>query len=434
MHREPEPQTEPLMTEPRPLSSPTKADSLSRATGPGRTCGALVLLAASLVLIAFNLRCALASVGPVLPEIIRDLGLSPAGASALTTLPTLCFGLFGLLAPTLSRRLGTERALMIVLGAIVLGTALRGVTGTAALFAGQTLACAGIAAVNVLLPGLVKRDFSKRAAVMTGLYVMSLSVGAAIAAGATVPLESRFGGSWTSALAFWALPAALAAALWVPQLSGATNNNTEQDFVVRGLWSDALAWQVTLFMGLQSSFAYIVFGWLAPILRDRGFGPVQAGLIVSVMILAQAAGSLFAPSVATLGADQRLATAISCLLFVGSFLGCVFAWPPSVWLWSVILGLSGGAVFAIAITLIVLRAPDIYVAANLSGMSQSVGYMLASIGPFLAGVLHGWSGGWNGLAWLSLILGAAMLASGIGASRAMHVGAVCVRVSLDPPR
>jgi len=397
------------------------------APSPQQRRGQVLLLGANLVLIAFNLRCAVASVGPVLPEIARSAGLSPAGASALTTLPSLCFGLFAPLAPWLSRRYGTERTVMAVLGAMVLGTALRGLAGAPALFGGQILACAGIAVINVLLPGLVKRDFPHRAALMTALYVTSLGVGAAIAAGSTVPLERRFG-SWAAALAVWAAPAALAAAIWAVQIARGARAPARRGVVVRGLWSDPLAWQVTLFMGLQSAFAYIVFGWLAPLLRDRGLDPVEAGLVVSVSILAQAAGSMFAPSIAMFGRDQRLASGISTLVCVGSFLGCVFGPLAFIWIWSIILGVSEGALFAIALLLIVLRSPDAHVAAHLSTMSQSVGYVLASAGPLLAGLLHGWSGSWNALAWLLLALGAAMLASGVGASRARHVGAVSVPV------
>ena len=397
-----------------------------RGSSPGTSLGGLLLLATSLVLIAFNLRCAVASVGPVLPEIVRATGLSPAGASALTTLPSLCFGLFGPLAPAMSRRLGTERSLMAVLGAVVLGTALRGLGGVAALFAGQIVACAGIAVINVLLPGLVKRDFPKLAAVMTGSYVMALCVGAAVAAGGTVPLEQRFGGGWPAALACWAAPAALAAAVWAIQLPRAGRMQGHRRWVVRGLWSDALAWQITLFMGLQSAFAYIVFGWLAPLLRDRGLDPVQAGLVVSASVLGQAAASLVAPSLATIGRDQRCASAVSSLVCIGTFLACVFGPLSWIWAFSILLGLSEGALFAIALMLIVLRAPDVHVAAELSSMSQSVGYILACAGPLFAGLLHGWSGNWNALAGLSLVLGAMMLATGISAGRARYVGAVSV--------
>ena len=171
-----------------------------------------VLLGVSIVLISLNLRATVTSIGPVLREIIRDAGLSAAAISVLTTLPSLCFGLAAPLAPEIARRTGTERAVLAGVLLIAAGASLRGLGGGPALFAGQILAMGGIGFINVLLPGLVKRDFPDRVALMTGLYTMALCAGAAVAAGATVPLAAAFGGSWTAALAFWAVPAAAAAA------------------------------------------------------------------------------------------------------------------------------------------------------------------------------------------------------------------------------
>ncbi|MBW4024743.1 MAG: MFS transporter, partial [Proteobacteria bacterium] len=310
---------------------------LTRSTPGVRAPSSILLLGAALVLIAFNLRSPVTSVGPVLPDAVLATGLSATGASVLTMLPSLCFGLFSPLAPRLSRFLGMERALLAALAALVAGTALRGAGGSAGLFAGQILGCGGIGMINVLLPSLVKRDFPHRVASITGLYVMSMSAGAALAAGATVPLEKLLG-SWAAALSIWALPALLAALFWLPQLAAPAEETARANHRPRGLWSDRLAWQVTLFMGLQSALAYIVFGWLAPILRDRGLSPVDAGLALSISIVAQSVASLVAPSLATLGKDQRPAVAVLSLLCVASLLGCLYAPLGSVWIWSVLLG------------------------------------------------------------------------------------------------
>ncbi|HSY88923.1 MAG TPA: MFS transporter, partial [Verrucomicrobiae bacterium] len=244
-----------------------QAQDDNSATDPRRRA---LLLAVSLMVIAFNLRTAVTSLGPVLLDAIAGLGLTGAEASLLTTIPSLCFGLFGPLAPALTRWLGRERALLAVLVLQVLGMLLRGVHFGPALFAGQTLAAIGIGVTNVLLPGLVKREFPRRIAAMTGLYTMCFCLGAAIAAGATVPLEHLLGGSWSIALAFWALPVALAVLLWLPWVPWRTPAEESRPSRVHRLWRDPLAWQVTFFMGLQSALAYIDFGWLAPILRSRG--------------------------------------------------------------------------------------------------------------------------------------------------------------------
>ncbi|GAB0114120.1 CynX/NimT family MFS transporter [Acidisoma sp. C75] len=383
-----------------------------------------LLLALTLALIAFNLRTPVTSMGPVLPEAIAGTGLSATAASLLTTIPSLCFGLFSPLGPRLSRSLGVERAILAALAALALGTALRFAGLPLTLFAGQILACGGIGVVNVLLPSLVKRDFPTRVAAVTGLYVMSMSVGAALAAGSTVPLERSLG-SWAAALGFWAVPALLAAGLWLPWAAGPGQEAGAAGGPGRlhGLWSDRLAWQVTLFMGLQSALAYIVFGWLAPVLRDRGLAPAEAGLALSISIMAQAAASLILPSLTTLGKDQRPAAAALSLLCVASLLCCLYAPLGLVWPSVVVLGLSQGGLFPLALMLIVLRSPDSNLTRHLSGMAQGVGYVLASAGPLLAGLLHAAMHNWAGLAALIVILGGAMLAAGLGAGRARHIGA-----------
>ncbi len=379
------------------------------------------LLGASLVLIGFNLRIPIASLGPVLPEAVRATGLSPLAASVLTTLPSLCFGLFSPLAPAFSRRIGAERTVLLMLAALALGTVLRAVASAPALFAAQILACLGIAAINVLAPALMKRDFQGRAALMTGLFTMSLCLGAALSAGTIVPLQRRLGGSWSLALAAWGLPALLTLVLWAALLPrrGEVVRHIARP---RSLWRDRLAWQVTLFMGLQSALAYLVFGWLAPILRDRGLSPQAAGYLLSLSILGQAVTSLIAPSLAARGRDQRGVAVLFSALAVASLLACLFAPPGVLWLAACLLGLSQGGLFGVALMLIVLRARDALVAAQLSAMAQGVGYLLASLGPLLAGLLHSATGGWTLVAvWITAI-GAAMAWSGAGAGRALYVG------------
>ena len=379
------------------------------------------LLGASLVAIGFNLRLPIASLGPVLPEAVRASGMSPLAASLLTALPSLCFGLFSPLAPAFSRRIGAERTVLLMLVALTLGTMMRALAGVPALFSAQILACLGIAAINVLAPALMKRDFQGHTALMTGLFTMSLCVGAAISAGTTVPLQRWLGGSWSLALAAWALPALLTLALWAAVLPrrGEVVRHIARP---RSLWRDALAWQVTLFMGLQSALAYLVFGWLAPILRDRGLSPEAAGYLLSLSILGQAATSLIAPSIAARLRQQSGIAVFFSALALACLLACLFAPRNMLWLATILLGLSQGGLFSVALMLIVLRARDALVAAQLSAMAQGVGYLLASFGPLLAGLLHSMSGGWMLVAvWITAI-SAAMAWSGARAGRALYVG------------
>ncbi|ALQ05486.1 Cyanate transport protein CynX [Pseudomonas brassicacearum] len=386
------------------------------------------LLLLGLILVALNLRPALSSMAPLLSEVSRSLGLSAAQAGLLTTLPVLCLGLFAPLAPVLARRFGAERVVLGILLTLAGGIVLRSAFGQVGLFVGSILAGASIGVIGVLLPGIVKRDFAKQAGTMTGVYTMALCLGAAMAAGATVPLSEQLGHSWALGLGFWVVPALLAAVFWLPQV-GEKHGAHQVAYRVRGLLRDPLAWQVTLYMGLQSSLAYIVFGWLPSILIGRGLTPTQAGLVLSGSVIVQLISSLAAPWLATRGKDQRLAIVIVMLMVLGGLFGCLYAPLDGLWGWAILLGLGQGGSFSLALTLIVLRSRDAHVAANLSSMAQGFGYTLASLGPFAVGVVHDLTGGWNALGWIFGLVGLGAIIAGIGAGRALYVGVSSERVT-----
>ncbi len=377
-----------------------------------------LLLALSLMLIALNLRSLFSSLSALLPEVMRGTGAGPAAASLMTTVPVLCLGVFSFAAAPMARRLGTERAVLLALFAVAAGTALRGVGTVPTLLGGGLVAGAGIAFGNVLLPGLVKRDFPDRIAQLTGLYSMSLSAGAAVAAAFTVPI-AHASGSWQVGLAVWALPAAAAALLWLPRaIPRRLSVSVQRVAGTRPLWRSGLAWQVSFFMGLQSALAYCVFGWLAPIMRDRGLDAAAAGVLLSISVVGQMVGCLGAPALATRGRDQRaVATALYGLVLIG-LAGCFYAPLDTAWVWAAVLGVGQGGLLAVALTLILLRAPDAGVAARLSGMAQGLGYTLAAGGPLLVGMIRQAEGGFGAVPLLFLTLLLMGVASGLAAGRA----------------
>jgi len=383
------------------------------APGPGRRGGRWVL-GAALLLASFNLRPAIASLGPVLPEVMRSTGIGAAAASVLTTLPALCFGLFAPLAPRLSRRFGIERTVLGMVLLLSAGTLIRWAETPTALFAGAILAGAAIGVVNVLLPALVKRDFPDRVALMTGLYTMVLSIGAALAAGASAPLTLAFG-SWGAALAIWAAPALLAGLALIPALPATFIPVANRK--LPGLWRNGLAWQVTLLMGMQSTTTYCAFGWLALILRDRGMAAVTAGLVLSGSVLVQVGSSLGGAPFAALWPDQRAPAILSLAAGLAGFLGCLYLPLPWVWGAAALMGVGQGAVFSMTLSIIVLRSPDAGTAAQLSGMAQAVGYMLASFGPLLLGLAHQWTGDWSAAGPLLIAYTAVGMAGAAGAGR-----------------
>ncbi|MGI3901671.1 MAG: MFS transporter [Janthinobacterium lividum] len=415
------------MAHPTPPSRSAAVDRPPRVDGTPRTLAVQafagsrlgrLLLALSLMLIALNLRALFSSLSALLPEVMRGTGASPAIASLMTTLPVLCLGVFSFAAAPVARRLGTERAVLLALVAVASGTALRGFGTVPALLGGGLVAGAGIAFGNVLLPGLVKRDFPDRIAQLTGLYSMSLSAGAAVAAAFTVPI-AQAAGSWQTGLAIWALPAAGAALMWLPRAMKRRLTVSVQRLAgSRPLWRSGLAWQVSFFMGLQSALAYCVFGWLAPIMRDRGLDAASAGVLLSISVVGQMVGCLGAPALATRGRDQRaVATALYGLVLVG-LAGCFYASLGSAWIWAALLGVGQGGLLAVALTLILLRAPDAGVAARLSGMAQGLGYTLAAGGPLLVGVIRQAEGGFGAVPLLFLVLLLMGVASGLAAGRA----------------
>jgi CP family cyanate transporter-like MFS transporter len=361
-----------------------------------------------IVLVAANLRPAVVGVAPLLSQIQADAQLSGTAAGVLTALPVLCFGLLAPAAPWLARRVGIERALLVALVVLSVGFVVRSSGSLVALFAGTVLLGAAIAVGNVLLPSLIKRDFAHRTGVMTGLYTMAISGGAALAAGITVPVAQAAGLEWRGALAVWVLFAVLAMLCWVPPVRRAPRPARTGGARVGGLWRDALAWQVTVYMGLQSLSYFAVTAWLPAVLVDRGFDAAAAGWMLALASVAGIAGATVAPVLATRGRRQRgLAVGISVLAGLG-LLG-VFAVTGLEVVAVVLLGIGQTAALGYALTLVALRAPDAAHAAQLSSMAQSVGYVVAAAGPFAFGALHDASGGWSMPA---LLLGAVLLVQG----------------------
>lgn len=381
------------------------------------------LLLASLMLIALNLRPALSSLAPLLRQIEASTGLSSSAIGLLTTLPVLCLGLFAPLAPRLARRWGSERTLGAILALLTCGIVLRSLLPPLGLFLGSLIAGACIGILGVLLPALVKRDFPAQAGQLMGLYTMMLCIGAAVAAGATAPLAEAFDGHWQPALAAWALVAVIALLVWLPQLRQAPTTAPTRG-AGGSLWRNRLAWQITLYMGLQSSLAYIVFGWLPTLLMDRGLGMVQAGLMLSGSVMTQLVSALTAPWLATRGQDQRLAIVVVMSLTLAGLLGCLYAPVGSLWLWAVILGLGQGGTFSLALALLVLRSRDAETAGRLSGMAQGAGYSLASLGPLLVGIIHDATHGWAPMGVLFTLIAVLATLFGLGAGRTRYVNDV----------
>jgi len=391
----------------------------------GRSHIQQALLVLGFVLLAANLRPALTSVAPLIGQIRTDTEISNGVAGLLTGLPLLAFAVLSPIAPRLARRFGMEWVLLASLLVIAAGILLRSAGAVAALFLGTAVLGAAIAVGNVLLPSLVKREFPERTGLMTSTYSTALAVSAAIAAGASFPIAYQVDIGWRGSLALWALLALVAAVAWFPQIRSAdpANASTGTSRDVTGLWSSVLAWQVTLFMGLQSLGYYVVLTWLPQILQEEvGVSAAQAGWLLALAQVVVIPAMFLAPVLADRRPSQYSVVVVAVTLTGAGTLGLLVASSTATALWIVLLGLGQGACFSLALTFFALRAPDSEHAAALSGMAQSVGYLLAAGGPLFFGLLRDATHAWTVPLTLLVAVTVCLLITGLGAARDAHVG------------
>ena len=405
-------------------TEPTADETADQAGLPLSPVAGVVILIA-LVLAAFNLRPAVTSVGPVLEEIRTGLGMGGVVAGLLTALPAACFVAFGSLAPRLVARSFPSRLIWISLAAVAVGLAVRPfMPGTATFVLVSCLALGGIGVANIMMPVVVRRAFPQRVGMVTGVYSMGLTLGAATAAAVTVPLTAALGGDWRYGLAFWAVPAALAmvvwmgVARWIRQRAGGRPAGASSGGL--RITRSRTAWAVAILFGLQSTQAYVTMGWVPQIYRDAGLSATYAGVLLALIPAVGVPTSFLVPTLAARLKNQgAVAVALTGLGFIG-YLG-LWVMPTTVpWLWVIVLGISQG-VFPLALTLIGLRTRSAAGTVGLSSFGQSVGYLISIPGPIIVGALYGATGSWHLPLALLLVLLVPQAVAGVFAGRSRYV-------------
>lgn len=353
-----------------------------------------VWIIAGILLFAANLRGPFTAVGPVLDVIQKAFGIGAGAAGALITLPLLTFCLVSPFAAGLARRLGLERALFLALVLIGGGILTRSIGPIGLLYAGTAVLGAGIAIGNTLLPSLLKRDFPDQIAKLTAVYALTMGLASGVGSAVVVPLTQAF--DWQVSLgAFIVLPLA-GALLWLPQLRRRTGPAAETVEAGKGraMWRSPLAWQITAFFGVNSFLYYAMVSSLPSVLVAAGFAPEAAGGLHGVMQLATAfPGLVLAPLVRRMK-DQRGLAAGLALMALTAILGLFLA-PKLAVVWAAVFGFANGGVFILALAFVGLRTTTAPQTARLSGMTQSLGYMLSAMGPLVVGALHDRTGGWS---------------------------------------
>lgn len=383
-----------------------------------------VVAVVAILLAALNLRLAVTSVGPVLAEIRAGLGMSGTVAGLLTSLPVVCFASVGFAAPRLARRFGAATVIAAGLAVLTLGLIIRAYAPSTVLFVlFSAVALAGIAVVNVLLPMIVKERFADRAGMLTGLYSLSLNLGAAGAAAATVPLTAALHDDWRLGLAAWALLAVLAVPPWLALRSpppgsaspgGATP--TRHLRVIR----EPVAWALAVYFGMQSTSAYVIIGWLPQIFRDAGLTPSTAGVLFAVTsFLGVPLGFLVTSYAGRVRSQSLIALALGVAGIAG-YAGLWFDPAAAPWVCAVLLGI-GNCAFPLVLTMITLRGRTPATVVRLSAFGQGVGYLMAIPGPILVGVLHDATGGWRVPLALMVALMIPQIIGGVQAGRDRQV-------------
>jgi CP family cyanate transporter-like MFS transporter len=380
---------------------------------------ALVLI--GLLLLSFNLRPAAVSVGPVLAEVRDGLAMSGPEAGLLTSLPVLAFAVFGALAPAYARVVGLHRATASSLLAVVAGLGGRAAARDDVTFlALSALALAGMATANVLLPSLVKLHFPHRIGRATAVYTTGLAIGLTSAFLLTVPIAHAFD-SWRAGLGVWAVTALVALGPWLALARH--DRHLERDTRTISFADVArtrVGWAMVLVFGLQSLQAYSIFGWFAQLWRDNGYDAGQAGLLVGIVAAVSIPLSLWLPAACARRDSQTgLILMVTGCYLVGYGMLLVdahaFAIPAAV-----LIGV-GCTVFPLVLTLIGLRARTTDGTAALSGFTQSLGYLIAAVGPYLVGTIYDSSGGWTGPVWLLLTLVLPLMAVGAYVGRPAYL-------------
>ncbi|WP_077601464.1 CynX/NimT family MFS transporter [Oceanobacillus sojae] len=382
----------------------------------------------AIIVIGFNLRPAITSVGPLLGTIRDQIGLENWSAGTITSLPLIAFALVSPLAPKLGRRLGNEKAVLLGLILLFAGIGVRSVPYTPTLFIGTAIIGVGIAVMNVLLPAVIKEKFPHRVGRMTSVYSTSMAIFAATASGLSVPLAKNAGLGWELALLSWALLAVVGIVIWVVIVRQNPVPKEEQvqlsskPFNDSSLWKSPLAWQVTLFMGLQSFIFYVMVSWLPEIMQSFGFSVSAAGWIIAYVQFVGLPSTFLAPVLAEKFSNQQgIVLGIGGGATIG-FIGLLIGGPlPLIFVWVTLIGVTFGGAISLSLAMLGMRARNGQQAGALSGMAQSVGYIFAAIGPLFIGLLFDITHAWSAPIMAIIAVCILMTIAGLGAGRNKYV-------------
>lgn len=377
------------------------------------------LLVIGVMLIGTTLRVPLTSVGPLIPFIREDLLINNMVAGFITTLPLLAFAFFSPFAPKIASKIGMERTIGLSVLVLLIGMSLRSITGITYLLAGTLLIGLAIAIGNVLIPAFIKINFPLKVGLMTGLYAVFMNVFGALGSGLSVPISSIGNLSWQGALFIWAILVLIAFFIWLPQLKRKhseleVSTETEKNI---SLWRSPIAWAVTIFMGGQSLAFYTAITWLPELLSTLGYGASGAGWLVFLMQFSLIPTTFIVPMFAERMENQVQMAVGTAVIFILGFVLLFFPIKMLAPFTVLLLGIASGSAFSLSMMFFSLRTNSGIEAAELSGMAQSFGYLLAAVGPVLVGFLYDIGNSWTYPLIFLILISIIILFAGIIAGR-----------------
>jgi CP family cyanate transporter-like MFS transporter len=351
----------------------------------------------SLVFISLSIRPPVASIGPLVDELVRTESLSILQVSLMTSLPIVCFGIGAFASPALVKRFTLNKAMMFVLVGLTLAMILRLIGGFPILISTTVMIGFTIAIANVLIPTIVREQFPDRIEIITGVYVTLLAISASFAAGIAVPSSQLLGG-WRGALAVWVIPAVLAIIFWIPlfrsESVGKVTSVSEHAEERRAVVRSPLTWGIVAFFGLQSGGFYSILNWFPSLLIDRGMSAVDAGSLLGLTTFVGVPSGFVA---SLLFRRFKSLSFIAVLMTTFTLSGLLMIWlfPELLVLACVITGFGFAATFPLSLTLIGSRASTNTQTTQLSALAQGWGYLISAAGTFGFGLLRDLTGSWN---------------------------------------
>jgi CP family cyanate transporter-like MFS transporter len=370
----------------------------------------IYMLFIAILLVGATLRSPIASVGPLVPHIKNDLAMSNTAIGFMNTLPLIAFGLFSPLVPKIAAKLGIEVTLLVSMFILSFGVIFRVLGNSTTLIIGTLIIGIAISAGNVLTPSLIKSSFIKNTGFVVGIYSITMNLISALSSGLTSSIANSGAFDWQFAMQLWVVfpvLAIIAFFLRFPQLKikeNLTFGNVHNE-ITTTVWKSKFAWAITLYMGLQSLIPYSLFAWLPQILETKGFNANQAGWYMSIFQLAMLPINFVIPIITSKMQKQSFLTLTAGLLLVVGLLGMLLLNNNWIIVFLILIGLGTGATYSLAMMFFVLKTVSVKKSSDLSGMAQSIGYLLAASGPLLLGIISQQTGNWNFSIILLIVVG-----------------------------